>query len=156
MSNSANAAVIRELMHALETGDTANVGKYFADTWVNHDPSLPPMQGLEGARQLINLWSALSNRKVTIEDTVSEGDRVAMRFSLSGAHTGLTEIMLPASAQLISRDGSIFRTMATALRNICLYSLRCCVPTWKTLPYFFTASPIKRPSSRVSVSGFSQ
>jgi len=111
MSNSANAAVIRELMHALETGDTANVGKYFADTWVNHDPSLPPMQGLEGARQLINLWSALSNRKVTIEDTVSEGDRVAMRFSLSGAHTGTFMGLAPTGKTIHATATGIFRVV---------------------------------------------
>jgi len=88
MSTETNKAVIRDLLQAFEKGDTENVGKYFATNWVNHDPSLPPMQGLEGAKQLIGLWSAISNRKVTIEDSVAEGDRVAARFAISGTQTG--------------------------------------------------------------------
>ena len=47
-------------------------------------------------------------------------------------------------------------TMAIALRNNSSCSLRCCVPTWNTLPVSFTASRMRKPSSIVSVSGFSQ
>jgi predicted ester cyclase len=87
MSTESNKAVISNLLHAFEAGDTANVDKYFAANWVNHDPSLPPLEGLEGVRQLIGMWSAISNRKIVIEDSVAEGDRVAMRFLISGTHT---------------------------------------------------------------------
>jgi hypothetical protein len=60
MSTESNKSIIRNMMLTLEAGDTKNLDKYFAANWVNHDPSLPPMQGLEGARQLVEQWSALS------------------------------------------------------------------------------------------------
>lgn len=88
MSTETNKSVIRNMLQTFEKGDTKNLDKYFAPNWVNHDPSLPPMKGLVGAKQLIVLWSAISDRKVTIEDSLAEGDRVAKRFTISGKHTG--------------------------------------------------------------------
>jgi predicted ester cyclase len=83
-----NKTVIQNMLQMFEKGDTDNVEKYFATNWVNHDPSLPPLKGLEGAKQLVALWSGFSNLKVTIEDSVAEGDRVALRFVITGTHTG--------------------------------------------------------------------
>ena len=88
MSTDTNVAVIRKMFDMFESGANANVDQVFAANWVNHDPSLPPLQGLEGAKQLIGLWSGVSNRKVVIEDSVNDGDRVAIRFRLSGTHSG--------------------------------------------------------------------
>jgi steroid delta-isomerase-like uncharacterized protein len=111
MSTESNKAVISNMMNAFASGDTVNVGKYFADNWTNHDPSLPPMTGLEGARQLIGMWSAMSNRKVVIEDSVGEGDRVAARFSITGTHTGIF-MGIPATGKTIHVTGSgIFRVV---------------------------------------------
>ena len=50
-----------------------------------HDPSLPPMQGREGAKQLVTLFSsAFSGLSVHVEDMLAEGDKVACRFSDGG------------------------------------------------------------------------
>jgi predicted ester cyclase len=83
-----NKKVIQGMLQLMEKGDPDNVSKYFASDWVNHDPSLPPMKGWEGAKHLIALWSSFSNRKITIEDSITEGDRVALRFVITGTHTG--------------------------------------------------------------------
>ena len=109
MNTETNKSVIRNMLLALEKGDTKNIDKYFASNWVNHDPSLPPMQGLEGAKQLVDLWSAVSNRKVTIEDSVAEGDRVAMRFTISGTHTGSFMGIAPTGKMIHVTASGIFR-----------------------------------------------
>jgi predicted ester cyclase len=67
------------------------------------------MQGLEGAKELINLWSAISNRKVTIEDTVAEGDRVALCFTISGTHTGAMMGIAPTGKTVHVTASGIFR-----------------------------------------------
>jgi predicted ester cyclase len=46
------------------------------------------MKGLEGAKQLIGLWSAFSDKKITIEDILAEGDLVAAHFVVTGTQTG--------------------------------------------------------------------
>jgi steroid delta-isomerase-like uncharacterized protein len=109
MSIESNKSVIRNLMLALEKGDTNNLDQYFAPNWVNHDPSLPPMRGLEGAKQLIDLWSAFSERRVTIDDTVAEGDRVAMRFTMSGKHTGAMMGIAPTGKTIHISGTGIFK-----------------------------------------------
>ncbi|HMD90068.1 MAG TPA: ester cyclase [Anaerolineaceae bacterium] len=111
MTTESNKSVLRNLLTAFEKGDTENVGKYFAANWVNHDPSLPPMEGLEGAKQLINLWSAFSNRKVTVEDSLAEGDRVAMRFSIDGTHTGAFMGIAPTGKKIHVTASGIFRVV---------------------------------------------
>ena len=47
------------------------------------------------------------------------------------------------------------RAMATSLRKIPSYSLRCWVPTWTTRPVSLTTLPMIFPSSTVSAMGFS-
>jgi predicted ester cyclase len=97
------------MLLVFEKGDIQNIDKYFASNWVNHDPSLPPMQGLAGARQLIDLWSAFSDRKVTIEDSVAEGDKVATRFTITGKHTGEMMGIAPTGKTIHISASGIFR-----------------------------------------------
>jgi predicted ester cyclase len=101
MSTETNVAVVRKMLDIFENASLEQIGQVFAANWVNHDPSLPPLQGLEGAKQLIALWSGLSKRKVTIEDSISEGDQVAVRFRINGTHSA--EFMgVPASGRLVN------------------------------------------------------
>jgi steroid delta-isomerase-like uncharacterized protein len=111
MSSETNQSVVRNVFDMLISGDTVNVEKYFAPNWVNHDPSLPPLQGLEGAKQLIDMWSALTDRKIGVEDILTEGDKVAMRFNFSGKHTG-TLMGIPPTGKTIHILGTgIFRVV---------------------------------------------
>jgi predicted ester cyclase len=109
MSNEANKTVVQTVFQMLISGDTAAVEKYFAPNWVNHDPSLPPLQGLEGAKQLINLWSALTDREMVVEDAVAEGDKVAMRFNFSGKQTGELMGISPTGKTIHLSGTGIFR-----------------------------------------------
>ena len=89
MSVETNLSVVQSMVKLMEKDNPEGFEKFFATNWVNHDPSLPPMQGLEGARKLFGLWSgALSNRKVTLESTLAQGDEVAVHFWIAGTHTG--------------------------------------------------------------------
>jgi predicted ester cyclase len=109
MTGIENKEVIQGMLQLMEKGDRENVSKYFASDWVNHDPSLPPMKGWEGAKQLIALWSSFSNRKITIEDSVVEGDRVAIRFVITGTHTGPFMGIAPTGNTIKVTGTGIFR-----------------------------------------------
>lgn len=111
MSNIENKTVIQNMLELIRKGDTENVNKYFATNWVNHDPSLPPLKGLEGARQLIALWKSFSNLNLTIEDSVTQGDRVAMRFTVSGTHTGPFMGIAPTGRTINVTGTGIFRVV---------------------------------------------
>ena len=57
---------------------------------VSHDPSTPEhLPGPEGERQLVTLVrGAFPDGRITIEDLVAEGDRVAVRWTFRGTHRG--------------------------------------------------------------------
>jgi steroid delta-isomerase-like uncharacterized protein len=97
-----NKAAVEHLLQAFASAPESAVSEHFTRDWVNHDPSLPPLQGLEGAAELVRLWrTAFSNLKVELEDSVAEGDKVACRFRISGTHTGPL-MGFPASGKAIS------------------------------------------------------
>jgi predicted ester cyclase len=104
-----NKSVVRNMLQLIEKGDVQNAEKFFSPNWVNHDPSLPPMQGFEGARQLISLWHSFSDKKITIEDSIAEGDRVAIRFKLSGTQTGTFLGIAPTGKTIHISATGIFR-----------------------------------------------
>jgi len=110
MTSTENLAVVHRLLDAMVTGNMADLAQVVAPNWTNHDPNLPPMQGLEGAKQLVNIWrTAFPDIKFTIEDSISEGDKVAVRFRFVGKNTGAFMDM-PATGKSATGTGTgIFR-----------------------------------------------
>jgi predicted ester cyclase len=118
MSTESNKSVLRNVFQIMMAGNSADVEKYFTSDWVNHDPSVPPMQGYEGARQLIQLWnSGFSNLKVQIEEMVSEGDLVAGRFRITGTHTGSLMGVPPSGKNINMVATGIFRVVDNKLKD---------------------------------------
>jgi predicted ester cyclase len=111
MSTETNKEVIKNLLLFFEKGNVENVGKYFASNWVNHDPSLPPMSGLEGAKQLISMWSAISDRKLIIEESIAEGDKVAVRFRITGKQSGSFMGIAPSGKSVDVIGTGIFKVV---------------------------------------------
>jgi predicted ester cyclase len=72
------------MIHLMESGDLNTVDQVIAANWVNHDLSMPPLQGYEGFKQLTMLFrSAFPDMNVEIEDMLAEGDKVAALGSLA-------------------------------------------------------------------------
>jgi steroid delta-isomerase-like uncharacterized protein len=76
-------------------GEVFNAGKLelinelFASNFVDHDPS-NPLPGLEGVRQLVSMYrGAFPDLHLTIEDEITEGDKIVTRFTGRGTHKGL-------------------------------------------------------------------
>ena len=69
---------------------------------VSHDPSTPEhLPGPEGERQLVTLVrGAFPDGRITIEDLVAEGDRVAVRWTFRGTHRGDFMGVAPTSNQV--------------------------------------------------------
>jgi predicted ester cyclase len=84
-----NAAAVHRVLQVMGSAPASAVGEYFTPDWINHDPSLPPLAGLEGAAGLLRIWqTAFSNLRADVEDSLEAGDKVACRFRISGTHTG--------------------------------------------------------------------
>ncbi|HET9999508.1 MAG TPA: ester cyclase [Ktedonobacteraceae bacterium] len=64
------------------------IDELFAPNFVDHDPS-NPLPGLDGVRQLVSMYrGAFPDLRLTIEDEITEGDKVVTRFTGRGTHKG--------------------------------------------------------------------
>ena len=70
----------------LSTRDPAVVNEFFAPGFVSHNmpPGLP--QGPEGVKRFLGLFELVGDLQVAIDETVSEGDRIAVATTTSGLH----------------------------------------------------------------------
>ena len=90
MSTEQNKAIVRRFIEAVQNeGDLAALDALAAPGYVNHStpPGVPPNR--EGLKQLTALFrAAFPDGRMTIEEMVAEGDRVATRKTFRGTHRG--------------------------------------------------------------------
>jgi steroid delta-isomerase-like uncharacterized protein len=99
MSTEQHADLVRRMYDAFDSGNVTVVPELFDLAWVNHDPSMPPLVGHEGARELISiLKNAFPDFQTTIDDLLVEGDRVAARVTHTATHHG-TFMGIPATGR---------------------------------------------------------
>jgi hypothetical protein len=59
-------------------GDLSQVGEYIAANYVGDFAGFPPVQGIDGFTQFLAMQNAaFSERRITFEDMIAEGDNVA-------------------------------------------------------------------------------
>ncbi len=110
MSTDQNVALVRRMFAALDNNDLTVVPEIFDPAWINRDPSLPPLVGHDGARQLITLFkSAFADLRTEIVDIIAEGDLVAARVTVTGTHTGDFMNIPPTGRQVVTSASGIFQ-----------------------------------------------
>ena len=85
----ANKKVSRRLIEeAFNEGRYETIDELVASSFTQHDPSSPvPVEGVDGLRGFIDVYrTSFPDLKVTIEEQIAEGDRVATRWSAIGTH----------------------------------------------------------------------
>ena len=91
MSTEENKAVVRRFLEGIfSQGDPDVVDELAVPDFVVHDPSSEAGEvDVQGVKESIT-WShsAFPNLRVTIEDQVAEGDKVATRWTVRGTHQG--------------------------------------------------------------------
>ena len=112
MSTEQNKALFQQLIRLQESGDLNTVNQVIAPNWVNHDPSMPPLQGYEGFKQLTMAFrSAFPGFHTEIEDILAEGDKVAVRMHFRGTNSGSFQGMPPTGKTVEFTATGIFRVV---------------------------------------------
>jgi steroid delta-isomerase-like uncharacterized protein len=93
VSTEAHRALVRRYWQEASTrGLLAVIDDYFAPDVVAHPPasaSPAPIRGLAAWKRFTSAqWGAFPDLTATVEDVVAEGDRVALRLTARGTHTG--------------------------------------------------------------------
>ena len=104
--------LVRRLEEAWAANDLATVDELLAPDLVSHDapPGVP--QGREGAKAAHQMaMTSFPDRRMTIEDVVGNGDRVAVRTTIRGTNTGgVPWLGVPANGKQVEIESiSIYR-----------------------------------------------
>jgi len=89
MAAEENKTLVRRLIEeAWNKGNLAVIDELLSPDYVLHIDA-PGAPGREGYKQAVAMHrAAWSNLRLTIEDMIAEGDKVAMRGTLRGVHEG--------------------------------------------------------------------
>lgn len=107
-----NKALARRIFEEMQTkGNLTIADDTFANDFVNHSP-FGEDHGPEGAKQFVQmLRSAFPDLHVTVEDQLSEADKVATRFVARGTHKGELN-GIPASGNTMEITGIVISRIA--------------------------------------------
>jgi steroid delta-isomerase-like uncharacterized protein/deazaflavin-dependent oxidoreductase (nitroreductase family) len=109
MSTEENKALVRRFY---EEGvhNPALFDELLAPTYILHFPGSPPIAGIEQAKQLMVAYtSAFPDLRLTTEDMVAEGDKVAIRNTWRGTHQGTFQGLPPTGKYVTFTGSDIFR-----------------------------------------------
>ena len=90
MPSEDNKAIVRRLIEDLfNTGNPDIADEVLADDYVDHSPSYPDVPERENVKQSVSEWLiAFPDTVSVVRDLVTEGDRVAARWSTQATHRG--------------------------------------------------------------------
>ena len=86
----ANKSLVRRLVEeAINKGNLSVVDEILADGYVYREPTVGEKRGRAGYRELVTMYrNAFPDLKLTIEEQITEGDKVVTRTNGTGTHRG--------------------------------------------------------------------
>jgi steroid delta-isomerase-like uncharacterized protein len=102
MSVEENKALVHHYFEEIwDKGNLALIYEILAPNYVNHDPALAGLPQIEGFKQRVAMIrTPFPDMKYALEDMVTEGDRVATRWTARCTHKGEFMGIVPTGKQL--------------------------------------------------------
>ncbi len=105
-----NKALIRQVLALIDERKLDEAFELYALDYQYHGPGGQELRGREGIRGLWEVFFVgFPDLHSTIEDMVSEGDKVVLRWRLEGTHTGEFMGVAPTNAKINLGVTEIFR-----------------------------------------------
>jgi predicted ester cyclase len=82
--------IVKRLFEEPWKGNMDVIDEYVAPGYVGHDPAEPdPIRGPEGMKANIQKYlTGFPNGRITVDEQIAEGDKVATRWTGRGTHSG--------------------------------------------------------------------
>lgn len=97
-----NIALINQLLKLINNRDLDEACALYDTDYVYHGPGNQELRGRAGIRNLWELFlTAFPDLTSTIDDTISENDKVVLRWTVKGTHKG-EFLGIPASNKTIN------------------------------------------------------
>jgi steroid delta-isomerase-like uncharacterized protein len=105
-----NINVVRRLFDVWNNKKTGDIDQLLTSDCRHHDPSSPEMgSGPQNYKKLIALYTtAFPDVRLTIEDIVDAGNKVAVRWSCTGTHQGPLNDITPTRKKIQITGTSTF------------------------------------------------
>jgi len=110
MSLEENKAIMRRWMEGTSKHDLSIMDELLADDYVLHGAGGQDIKGPEGFKQaFIAYLSIFPDIHFTIDDMVAEGDKVAVRVTMTGTHKGEFMGIAPTGKQIATKEAIFYR-----------------------------------------------
>jgi len=102
MSSEQNKTIVRRLLEEPWKGDLRVVDELIDRNYVGYDPSIAePRRGPDGFKENVSTYrEAYSDARITVDDQIAEGDKVATRWTGRGKHDGDLMGVAPTGKQV--------------------------------------------------------
>ena len=107
-----NANTVRKLIDEIwNRGQMAMADMIYTPDFISHDPAeTQTMRGPEAVKQSATMYrTAFPDLHLHIEDTISDGDKVVVRWTSTGTHTGDLQGIAPTGKSTSSTGITIAR-----------------------------------------------
>jgi steroid delta-isomerase-like uncharacterized protein len=89
--------IVYKWVEAWRKGDLAQIDEIFAHDYTVNSNAI----GIDGVKQAVQMFhNALSDMSIELNDMVSEGNKIAVRWTVRGIHTGSFLGILPSGEPL--------------------------------------------------------
>jgi predicted ester cyclase len=102
-----NIGLVRNIIDALNTGDTSDVSDFISPNYFNHESQMDPVRSkMRGPQEFIdtvvNIRKAFSDLHYELIDSVGSNEKVVSIVSVEGKHTDSFFEFIPATGNKIS------------------------------------------------------
>ena len=105
-----NKALVRQVLKLIDERNLDEAFELYAVDYIYHGPGGQELRGRDGIRGLWEVFLVgLPDLQSTIEDMVSEGDKLVLRWRIEGTHTGEFLGVAPTNAEINLGITEIFR-----------------------------------------------
>ena len=104
-----NKEIVRRTIEVINTQDLSSIEDMVASDFVDHTRQV---QGLENLKQFLSMiFKGFSDWHINIEDIIAEGDKVWIRITVTGTHTGYWMGIVPTGKKFTEYQVWIYRVV---------------------------------------------
>ncbi len=102
VSTAEKEALIHQLLDLIDEGNLDAALQLYAEDYIYHGPGGQELRGRDGIRGLWDVYlTGFPDLSSTVEDMISQGDKLVLRWTIRGTHTG-EFLGVPASNRKIT------------------------------------------------------
>ena len=111
MSTEENKAIVRRMTEEFyNQGNVESAERFFAATYVHHDPASPHMRDRDGLKQGLRAFlTGCPDLHITIDQLLAEGDMVTKRWTYHATHTSDLSGLPPTGKRITMSGLELFR-----------------------------------------------